>query len=109
MHELSVAQDIVDIVTERSRGARIVRIVLEIGMLSAVMPDAIRFCFDIATANTLAEGAVLEILETPGLARCRACEARVVLERPFGRCVCGSSDLEWLAGEELKIREMEIA
>jgi hydrogenase nickel incorporation protein HypA/HybF len=32
----------------------------------------------------------------------------VTLERPFGRCGCGCTDLEWLSGEELKIKEMEV-
>ena len=51
----------------------------------------------------------LEIIETPGRARCRACGAGLTLDRPFGRCACGGSDLEWLSGEELKIKEMEVA
>jgi hydrogenase nickel incorporation protein HypA/HybF len=32
----------------------------------------------------------------------------VPLERPFGRCDCGGTDLDWIAGDELKIREMEV-
>jgi hydrogenase nickel incorporation protein HypA/HybF len=84
------------------------RIVLEVGKLSAVLPDALRFCFDAAAEGTAAEGARLDIVEVPGIARCRACGARVELSRPFGRCECGGSDLEWLSGEELRIKEMEV-
>jgi hydrogenase nickel incorporation protein HypA/HybF len=109
MHELGITQEIIAIVTEQSRGARVTRVVLEIGKLSMVLPDAVRFCFDLCSAGTVAEGALLEIIETPGRARCRACGAKVTLDRPFGRCACGGSDLEWLAGEELKIKEMEVA
>ncbi len=54
------------------------------------------------------EGASLEILQTPGRARCRDCGSEVRLERPFGRCACGNTDLEWLTGEELKIKEFEV-
>ena len=54
------------------------------------------------------EGASLEIIETPGRARCRQCGTEMLLERPFGRCGCGSTDLEWLAGGELKIQEIEV-
>lgn len=108
MHELGLAQEIVSIVTERSGGRSVRRIVLEVGRLSAVLPDALRFCFDLATEGTPAAGASLEIVEVDGLARCRACGAGVALARPFGRCVCGSTDLEWVRGEELKIREMEV-
>jgi hydrogenase nickel incorporation protein HypA/HybF len=109
VHELAIAEEIVAIVTDRTGGARVRRIVVEIGRLCAVVPDAMRFCFDLATAGTVAEGAALDIVETPGLARCRACDGSVVLDRPFGRCACGSTDLAWITGEELRIREVELA
>lgn len=108
MHELGIAEEVVALVTARTGGARVTRIVLEIGRLCAVMPDAMRFCFDLATEGTLAEGARLEIVEIPGRGRCRACGADVALERPFGWCGCGGSDLEWLAGEELRVKEIEV-
>jgi hydrogenase nickel incorporation protein HypA/HybF len=109
MHELGLTQEIVAVASERARGAKVRRVVLEIGKLSAVLPDAVRFCFDLCAEDTALEGATLEIVETPGRARCRACAAELELDRPFGRCVCGNSDLEWLAGDELRIRALEIA
>ena len=51
----------------------------------------------------------LVIIETPGRARCRDCGGDVQLDRPFGRCECSSTDLEWLSGEELIIKEFEVA
>ncbi|MDG3005450.1 hydrogenase maturation nickel metallochaperone HypA/HybF [Paludisphaera mucosa] len=109
MHELGITQEIVEIVIARAGGARIARIVLEVGKLSAVLPDAIRFCFDLCSEGTSAEGAVLEILEPPGRVRCRGCAVEFSLDRPFGRCVCGGTDLDWLGGEELSIKAMELA
>ncbi len=108
MHELGITQNIVAIVTEHSQDTKVKRVLLEIGKLSAIMPDAIRFCFDICTVDTLLEGATLEILETPGLAKCRQCGAEISLEQPFGICHCGSIQLDLMAGEELKIKEIEI-
>lgn len=108
MHELGLAQEIVQIVVERAAGARVTTVVLEIGKLAAVLPDAVRFCFDLCAEGTVLEGASLVIVETPGRARCRDCASEVALERPFGRCACGGSNLEWLAGEELKIRNIEV-
>jgi hydrogenase nickel incorporation protein HypA/HybF len=108
MHELGIVEEVVSIVSERSGGARVKRVVLEIGKLSAVLPDAVRFCFDVVAQGTPLEGARLDIVETPGLARCTACGARVELDRPFGTCACGSNELEWIGGEELRIREMEV-
>ena len=109
MHEMGIALQIVEIAAERSGGARVRRVIVEIGKLAAVLPDAIRFCFDAAAAGTAVEGACLEIEETPGRARCRACGAEVTLDRPVGRCACGGSDLEWLSGDELRVRAMEVA
>lgn len=109
MHELAIAEDVVAVVTERTRGACVRRVVLEIGKLSAVLPDAVRFCFDLCSAGTPVEGAELEIIEAAGQARCRQCGGLVVLHRPLGSCACGSTDLEWLSGEELKIKEVEVA
>ncbi|MEP7121196.1 MAG: hydrogenase maturation nickel metallochaperone HypA [Byssovorax sp.] len=108
MHELSITQSIVETVCERAAGARVLRIVLVIGKLSLVLPDAVRFCFDVCVEDTPLAGAELQIVEPPGVARCRACGAEFEIERPFARCGCGGTDLDWLSGEELLIREMEI-
>ena len=109
MHEMAITQEIVEILRRRAGDRRVRRVVLEIGKLSAVMPEAVRFCFDLCVEGTPAEGAELEILEPAGRGRCRLCGGEVVLERPFGRCACGSTDLDWISGEELKVREMEVA
>jgi hydrogenase nickel incorporation protein HypA/HybF len=108
MHELGITQNIVAIVTEHAKGAKVQRVLLEIGKLSAIMPDAIQFCFDICTQGTLLQGATLEILEIPGLAKCRQCGAEISLDKPFGICKCGNVRLDLITGEELKIKEIEI-
>jgi hydrogenase nickel incorporation protein HypA/HybF len=109
MHELGIAQEIVQTVAEAAGSGRVTRIVLEIGVLSLVLPDALRFCFDLAAAETPLAGAELAIVETQGRARCRGCGGEVLLQRPFGRCTCGESDLDWLSGDELTIKTVEVA
>lgn len=109
MHELGITQEVVAIAVAHAGGRRVKRVTLEVGKLTAVLPDALRFCFDLCTEGTAAEGATLEIIETPGRARCRACGAEVELEQPFGVCNCGTSDLEWLTGDELRVKELEVA
>jgi hydrogenase nickel incorporation protein HypA/HybF len=108
MHELGITQQIVAIAETRGGGRKVSRVVVEIGRLSAVLPDAVRFCFDLCAAGTPVEGAELKIIETPGTARCRECGSVVQLERPFGRCSCGCADLDWLTGEELRVTELEV-
>ncbi|MCU0527520.1 MAG: hydrogenase maturation nickel metallochaperone HypA [Elainella sp. Prado103] len=107
MHELGVTQNIIAIASEYADGVPVKRVRLEIGQLTAISPDAIRFCFDVCCQGTLLDGAVLEITEKPGLARCRQCGREVALEVPFGVCDCGCADLQIVQGEELSIQELE--
>ena len=108
MHEMGITQSIVAIVAEQAAGRKVKRVTLEIGQLAAVMPDAIRFCFDVVAQGSVLDGAALDIVEIPGRARCRDCGGEVMLEDIFGRCGCGSRSLERLAGEELNIKSMEL-
>ena len=109
MHELGITRSVVAICSERAAGAQVRRVTLEIGKLSAVLPDSLRFCYDICARGTSLEGSVLEIIEVPGAAECRDCGATVALDRLYGRCACGGANLRLVAGEELKIKEMEVA
>jgi hydrogenase nickel incorporation protein HypA/HybF len=109
VHELSITRNVVAIVAERAVGQRVTRVRLEIGRLSAVVPDAIRFCFDICAQGTPLEGAELEIVDIPGRGLCGACGVEVPLAVPAGRCsACGGASLRVIAGEELMIKEMEV-
>jgi hydrogenase nickel incorporation protein HypA/HybF len=109
MHELSITRNVVAIVADRAAGRRVTRVRLQVGRLSAVMPEAIRFCFDICAADTLLAGACLEIDEIQGRGRCAGCRTEVGLSAPSGRCpACGSAGLELIAGLELNIKEMEV-
>lgn len=109
MHELAITESVVAQISERVGDAKVTRIVLEIGTLSGVVCDSVRFCFDICAQDTPVAGAQLEIIRTPGRARCRQCGAAFEIEDLLTLCQCGSMDLELIGGQELKIREVEIA
>lgn len=68
MHELGLTRNIVAIVEEKASGRQVERIQLEIGRLAAVLPEAMKFCFDVCTQGTVAEGATLEIIHSEGAA-----------------------------------------
>lgn len=108
MHELGITRNVVAIAADAAKGRRVLRVTLEVGRLSGVMTDAIRFCFDTVAQGTALDGAELEIREIEGLARCRACGTAYALPTPFTACACGSRDCERLAGEELKIKTIEL-
>ncbi len=107
MHELSITRNIVAIVAEHAKGRKVGRVSLDIGRLSGVMSEAIRFSFDVVAAGTCLEGAKLEIRDIEGKGRCRACGTEFLTPNLFTPCSCGSRTVERLAGEELKIREFE--
>jgi hydrogenase nickel incorporation protein HypA/HybF len=112
VHELSIAQSLLEIVEEEARpysGARVTWIKLRIGQLSAVVPDALRFAFEAITRGGIAEGAVLEIEEVPLRIRCHQCDKGFTVEDPFMVCPqCEGNDVEMVSGRELEIRSMEI-
>jgi hydrogenase nickel incorporation protein HypA/HybF len=108
MHELGITRNIVSIVGEAAAGRRVRRVTLEIGKLSGVTVAAVRFCFDIVAEGTLLQGAMLEIVEPAGRARCRACAAEFETATLWAACACGSRDLVRLQGEELMVKTMEL-
>lgn len=109
MHELAITESVVAAVTEHVGAARVIRVQLLIGKLSGVVPDAVRFCFDVCAQGTRLDGARLDIVEVPGTAQCRDCRADVELHDAIALCGCGSANLQVLGGQELRITEVEVA
>jgi hydrogenase nickel incorporation protein HypA/HybF len=108
MHELSITQSIVDTIVERTERARVTAVHLVIGKVSGVMPDAVRFCFEMVAAGSPVEGARLDIEEPSGRARCRECAEEFEVEGLIVLCRCGCADVEVLGGDELLIRSVEV-
>lgn len=109
MHELAITQQVVDTITERTSGAQVTLVRLDIGKLSGVVPDAVAFCFELVADGTPLQDARLEISEPPGRALCRGCGDEFALDQLIVLCACGSADVEVLAGQELAIRSVEVA
>jgi hydrogenase nickel incorporation protein HypA/HybF len=113
MHEMALAEGIVQIVeqTARANAATAVRAVwLELGALSHVEREALAFSFDAVARGTVADGARLEFVTTAGRAWCMPCGESVAVERLGDACpVCGSYQLQVTQGDEMKVKEIEIA
>jgi hydrogenase nickel incorporation protein HypA/HybF len=109
MHELSITQSLIDAVLDRTGERTVTAVNLRIGPLSGVLPDAMRFCFDVASAGTPLEGATLMIDEPQGVARCRSCRQEFELSDLILLCLCGSADVEVLRGRELMLMSVEVA
>ena len=108
MHELAITESVVASVRERLDDAPIRTVTLEIGQLSGVVADSVRFCFDLCTEGTPLAGARLEVVEVPGQGRCRTCGAESELSDLIVLCACGSADVDVVAGRELRILQVEV-
>ena len=112
MHEMALAEsvrEIVEVTARRHDARRVTAVQLEIGVLSHVEPEALRFCFDAVMRGGLAEGATLEIARTPGEAWCMPCGETVPLQRKGDACPkCGSHQLAISGGDAMRVVDIGI-
>jgi hydrogenase nickel incorporation protein HypA/HybF len=109
MHELAITESVVAAVTERLPDARITCVRLEIGPMSGVVADSVRFCFELVTEGTNLEGASLEISQPAASCRCRSCGADFEPAGPIALCACGSADVAVVSGGDLRILSVQVA
>lgn len=110
MHEMSITQGIIDICLHHAGGRPVNTVVVEIGALSGVVPEAVEFCFTACGIDTLVEGARLDIKRIGGKSRCQECSAEQPMERLYDPCCqCGSYALDIISGEEMRVIEIEVA
>lgn len=116
MHELSIAVSLVDAASEQAADAgaeRVSAVYLRLGALSGVVREALEFSFEVAAADTMLEGAALEIEEVPAVALCPQCQEEKQLSagHPMfrARCPdCGAPTPKLRQGKELEITALEI-
>lgn len=109
MHELGITRSLVAIVCEQAQGRKVRRVWLEIGERTALIPDALHFCFDVVAQGTLLEGARLDILQIAAGLQCEECGSYASPDSRPGDCnQCGSVRLRQRSGDELNIKAMEV-
>lgn len=112
MHEMSLMESVLDIACEtalKNGAARVTAIRLDIGMLTHVDPEALVFCYDAIRRGTIAEAAELRINRIAGAGWCRDCAKTVPMVERFDICPeCGQCQVEMTAGDEMKIRDLEV-
>jgi len=112
MHELSIAQALVEQVeaaATKEHAQRVVRVVIAVGALSGVDPEALRSLFPLVAEGTVTADAELVVEPVKARVRCRVCACEEVAQTSFIRCTaCGSRDVELVAGRELHIKTVEL-
>lgn len=114
MHEMGIAMQIVEIasasIPSHLKDRKVERVNLRIGKLSAVVPESLRFCFEIVVQNTPLSGATLAVEEIPIVARCKDCHHEWSIEKAVFKCpVCDGGSVDIISGRELDIVSVEIA
>lgn len=112
MHEMSLCENIRDILEVQARNDRFTRVRkvwLEVGPLSCVEPAALRFGFDVVMRGSVAEGASLDIATPLAQARCPACQKVSEVAQRYEACpACGVPGMELVRGDELRISKLEV-
>jgi hydrogenase nickel incorporation protein HypA/HybF len=116
MHEMSLAMAMVDQVEEAAGGhghRTVSALRVRVGELAGVVPESLRFCFELACAGTVLDGAELVLESVPGHARCGSCGADWETGMPprLNCPCCGGAEggagtgaaVELVAGRELQI------
>ncbi len=110
MHELSIAEELIDQIIEVAQKKNIINIdevEIETGVLRQVVPDVMQEAFKTVSQNTLADGALLKITEVKAVAICRQCN------RSFGPkinnflCpICDRSDVDITKGDSIILKSI---
>ena len=112
MHELSIITSLFETLEAQARehgAVRITRVQLRVGPLAGAVPELLRDAFDMYKNGTIAEGASLEIIESPVRVKCRACGAETEPKDFILKCPeCGSTDVSLCSGTELYLDKIEL-
>jgi hydrogenase nickel incorporation protein HypA/HybF len=112
MHEMSLVsgvRELIEAAALREGFTRVRSVRVEIGELSGVEREAFEFCFDLALRGSLAEGARLEILATPGRGHCPDCDRETALALVYDPCEhCGACPVSVTAGTAMRVIDLEV-
>ena len=112
MHELSIAQNIVEIVQQYVPGEAIpdVRSVrVRVGGLSGIVPESLEFSFSAIVAGTPLGSARLDIERVPAISRCEGCKTEFeAADFVFVCPACGGLNTRLISGSDLQVVDIEL-
>jgi hydrogenase nickel incorporation protein HypA/HybF len=113
VHELSIAQSLVEVAESAAREAnaqRVITVHLRIGKMAGIVLTALEFGYEIVTQGTMLEGSRLEVVEVPVTIFCPQCQKEVELDgNQLLRCPeCATLSADVRQGRELELASLEI-
>jgi hydrogenase nickel incorporation protein HypA/HybF len=110
MHEWGLTRRLLKLIEDEAQAqclTRVSRVRLETGALNAAERESLRFNFATAARGTVAEDAVLDIVEAPVKALCPNCLSEVMITGHDQACPhCQTQALTPLDGETVRITEL---
>lgn len=108
---MSIAQSLIDVLREemiRHHVKTLKSVRLNIGQISAVVPAALSFCFEVVTNGTDLEGVKLIMDIVPLMGYCNECEKEFeIKEYNFVCPTCSSTKIDTIGGQGMSVVEME--
>ncbi|MEN8117702.1 MAG: hydrogenase maturation nickel metallochaperone HypA [Bacteroidota bacterium] len=112
MHELSIAQSIVELAENVALGEKadsINSIDIEIGALSGVVIDALEFAMEVTIKNTKLENAKINFLKKKGIASCKNCGFHFETINLLALCPkCNQANFKIIDGKQLRVKSLII-
>jgi hydrogenase nickel incorporation protein HypA/HybF len=112
MHELSIAQSILEIVNQHlpaGNSTQVKSVKVRVGKLSNILPDSLLFCFEAITKESDFEKTKLIIDIIPVTIECKDCNALTETNDYVFCCPsCNSTNINVIGGNDLNIKEIEI-
>ena len=112
MHEMSIAQSILDIVDEymtKENGRKLTEVAIEVGELTAVVPDSLTFCYEALVENSPYRDSKIHIKIIPLTGICAKCSKSFKIKNFEFACPdCQSSSIDVKGGQELRISHLEV-
>jgi hydrogenase nickel incorporation protein HypA/HybF len=112
MHELPVAENVLEITLRhamQANASRVTDLYLVVGQLSSIIDDSLQFYWDIISQGTIAEGASLHFKRIPTRLECRNCEHQFSPSNDDFACPeCRSTQISITAGEEFFLESINI-
>jgi len=110
LHELSITQEILEIVTKAVPAGQLglVReIRLKIGEEGHLLPESLLFCFEALKADFGMPESKMELIRVPVTAECKSCGAVSPIVNQTYQCgSCKGTSLKVLTGNELQVTEI---
>lgn len=112
MHELSIAQSIIDIVNQylpNENFHSVKSVNIKVGKFSNILVDSLEFCFDALIKDTPLQGATLKIKNIPVQIKCSKCQKISEIEPPIFLCPnCSNNSIKIISGTEMQVEDIEL-